>query len=180
MKPMTTWKAGGTIGLRIKTGYTVQDGALLVESRSKHLMVLCGARLEAIFREESKQRPDGLGGVDGAKDTGELTDSIVIISQDYDHVSVGTNLSRARKLAFGERDPTANLDWIMKWATRKGLPEGSEKYRGKQKKNAIFKFSQNVTNKIRKKGPIPNPFHERTKERFMKEYKNIQREALSK
>ena len=104
---------------------------------------------------------DGLGGLDGAKDTGRLSNSIGILSKSYDHVAVGTNLQYARKLAFGEADPGANLDWIRKWRRRKNIPR-----RAKQ-----------VWKKVRTKGPIPNPFHERTKKRFMNDWPRLQQEA---
>ena len=165
--------------LKIDVKYKDYDAPELVKEQSRRIMVFSGVRLEAIFRHESKQRPDGLGNPDGAKDIGGLSDSIHILSTDYDHVAVGTNLSRARKLAFGESDPTTSFDDIFRWAVRKDI------LKFKRGSKAFFKshpekhpFVKNVTKKIRTKGPIPNPFMDRTKKQFIKEWPSIYRQAV--
>ena len=153
-----------TIGLNMKVKFKDYDASADVREASRRLMVFGGVRLRSIMIEEASKRSDGLGGPTGAKDTGALTNSIVILSQDYKHVSVGTNISYAKKLAFGDPDPGARLEWIRKWRVRKNVPR-----RAKQ-----------VWKKVKTKGPIANPFHERTKKKFLKEWPGIQREALGK
>jgi len=153
-----------TIGLNLKVKYKSNDSAEQIRETSKRLMVFGGVRLRSIMIEEASKRADGLGGPTGAKDTGALTNSIVILSSDHKHVAVGTNISYAKTLAFGDPDPGARLEWIRKWRVRKQVPR-----RAKQ-----------VWKKVKTKGPIANPFHERTKKKFLREWPGIQKEALGK
>lgn len=149
------------VNVKIDVKYTDYNSPELIMQKTNAMMVFAGARLNEIFVEESRKRSDGIGGDTGAVDTGELSNSIFILSQDYKHVAVGTNLVRARKLALGEPDPAARLDWIRQWRRRKKVPR-----RAKQ-----------VWNKVRTKGPIPNPFHERTKKRFKMLWPDILKEG---
>lgn len=170
-----------TASIKFDVKFKDIDGSELIKEKLRRIMVFSGVRLEAIFRQESKQRPDGLGNPDGAKDKGELSNSIKILSKDYDHVAVGTNLKRARKLVFGEPDPSTSFQDIFDWAVRKDIivfRRGSKAFfKANPEKHP---FVNNVTKKIRKKGPIENPFPERTVKQFKKEWPGIFRQAVKK
>ena len=129
------------------------DADELFKSKVNKLMVLSGARLNEIMTEESRTRADGLGGRDGAVDTGTLSNSIVVLEQGWDRVVVGTRVGYARTLAEGRPDPGASLEAITRWRKRKKIPRRSKQ----------------VWNKITTEGPIANPFHERTVDRFTPE-----------
>jgi hypothetical protein len=150
-----------TLKVRYKVEYTPGTPEDTIKDHSNKMMVFAGAKLNEIFVKESLARADGLGGARGAKDTGELSNSIFILSQDYKHVCVGTNLVRARTLAFGEPDPTAKLDWIRQWRRRKNVPRRAVQ----------------VWNKVRTKGPTPNPFHKRTQKIFKAYWSDVIREG---
>jgi len=167
-----------TIGLNMKVKFKDYDASADVREASRRLMVSGGVRLRSIMIEEASKRSDGKGSA--VYKTG-LTQSIVILSEGYDHVAVGTNINYAKKLAFGDPDPTVRAQEIYDWANYKDIL----KYKGKSKKYfddnpEAHPFVKNVTRKIRTKGPIANPFHERTKKKFLKEWPGIQREALGK
>lgn len=167
-----------TIGLNLKVKYKANDSAEMIRETSRRLMVFGGVRLRSIMIEESTKRPDGKGSA--VYKTG-LKQSIVILSTDYDHVAVGTNINYAKKLAFGDPDPTVRPQEIYDWANYKEIL----KYKGNSRKYfddnpEAHPFVKSVTRKIRTKGAIPNPFHERTKKKFMREWPGIQREALGK
>lgn len=123
-----------------------------------------GTELHKIFRRQASRRSDGIGGSDGAVDTTDMRQSIVILSQGYDHVIVGTNLRRARMLAEGTPDPNASLEWIRLWRKRKNVPR-----RAKQ-----------VWKKVRTEGPIANPFHKRTEKEFFAKWDELKGEAQFK
>lgn len=123
-----------------------------------------GVRLHELMVEESRTRADGLGGRDGAVDTGTLSNSICITKTAHGQVVVGTRLHYARNLAFGLPDPGASLAQIQKWRDRKRVP----------------RRARTVWEKIKTRGPIPNPFHERASKRFEREIKQIIRESVGR
>jgi hypothetical protein len=154
---MTTISFGLKPDIIYKEGYNPDD----LKQSMRNFFAITGAELQGIFIKQSRKRADGLGGRDGAVDTGELSNSIYILSTDYDHVIVGTNLKRGRMLAEGTPDPSARLDWIRLWRKRKNVPRRAVQ----------------VWNKVRTKGPIPNPFHNRTKAEFKAQWDKLKKEA---
>lgn len=134
----------------IEVKYTEGPGTGLFDEKMKELMFNSAIEMQEIMTFESKQRPDGLGNPDGAVDLGELS-TIQIFEQDDDHFIVGTMAPYAVGLALGLPDPSASLGAIRDWRRRKNIP----------------RRAQQIYDKITTEGPIPNPFHERTIEKFM-------------
>jgi hypothetical protein len=128
-----------------------------------------GARLNEIMIEEAQVRGDGKG---SAVYTGELTDGIYVLEDEWDHVIVGTYVEYAERLARGLPDPSATFEDIYDWVRIKDLPEGMKKGYGK-KTRARKQFAKNVKNKIQTDGPIPNPFDERAVKRFLDEWEDF-------
>jgi hypothetical protein len=154
---MTTISFGLKPDIIYKEGYNPDD----LKKSMRIFFATTGAELQTMFKRQSDKRADGKGGRQGAHDLGGLNNSIYILSTDYDHVIVGTNLKRARMLAEGTPDPSARLDWIRLWRKRKNVPRRAVQ----------------VWNKVRTKGPIPNPFHKRTKAEFKAQWNKLKKEA---
>jgi len=147
--------------IEIDTKFTKGKGIAEAHDAIRDFIATAGSRLEDIFINESMQRADGLGNPDGAFDRGELSGSIRILKRDWNQVTVGTKLKRAKDLALGLPQPDASLDAIRQWRRRKEVPRRS-KY---------------VWNKVRTKGPTPNPFHIRAEKEFAKELPELIRKV---
>ena len=139
--------------VNIDVEYKEGPGTGLFDEKMQELMFNASIEMQEIMTFEAKQRADGLGNPDGAVDLGELA-TIQIFERDDEHYIVGTRAPYAIGLALGLPDPSASLGAIRNWRRRKNIPR-----RAKQ-----------VYDKVTTEGPIPNPFHERTVERFMEEW----------
>jgi len=126
----------------------------VIRAYTRDLMVTSAAKVHELLTEESAKRSDSLGGPDGAVDTGLLSGSFEILSVTDVDAWVGTRVRYAERLARGLPDPDVMEADIAGWAKRKRLPLRPG-------------FSRAVANKIRTKGPIPNPFHVRAHDRFI-------------
>ena len=126
----------------------------IIRAYTRDLMVTSAAKIHELLTEASAQRDDGLGGPDGAVDTGLLSGSFEILSVSDIDAWVGTRVRYAEKLARGLPDPDVRVDDIEAWAKRKRLPISPG-------------FSRAIASKIKTKGPIPNPFHQRAHDRFI-------------
>jgi hypothetical protein len=126
------------------------------------------------------QRADGLGNPDGAFDRGDLSGSIKIMKRDWNQVTVGTRLRRAKTLALGLPDPSVTYEDIKKWKKRKNISLGFLVNWEKGKLDPDKAWILRVTKKIQRKGPIPNPFHIRSEKEFVKELPDLIRRCQLK
>lgn len=138
-----------------------KKAGLVIKKKLQMFFLLAGVELQNKMFTQSRVRPDGKGGADGAVYLGFLSSSQQILSRDYKHVSVGSPLKYSRKLALGLPDPDVDINDLIQWATRKQIPVNIE---------ALFE-------KIKTRGPMANPYHIRASDKFIAELPNIVRKV---
>lgn len=151
-----------SFGIGIKVRFTRGTAIEDVREAVSRILFISGLELRKDLFKAARQRPDGLGGQDGAVNTGIGSDSIDILSRTPNRVTVGTPLRYMHRLARGLPDPNASLDQIQKWAQRKG----------------VAKDPVQIWDKIKTDGPIENPWDRRGTAAFVERFPQIiEREA---
>jgi len=142
---------------KVTVRYKTTDFGAELQRKLKLLMVVSGNELRNMLIKQSRVRPDGIGGEDGAVYSGHLSGSIQILETTSEKVVVGTNVNYAPILAEGRPSPDAKLEFIKKWMERKKVDADPI----------------SLTQKLRDIGPMPNPFHNRAAQDFEKAFPSI-------